>query len=254
MTTESLIPTNTTSGLQAEPGEYRIHSQTEVLALLRQLLDERTRIVLSTPGGAAVSVRLDRIDAERGVLGLDVLPHDPQLQLVLGADEVTANAFLDQIRVAFEVEGLVMVGGTVLRASLPALVLRFQRRQSFRVKPSTRTPQVKLRLGGEKASEHRLRIIDISVGGLALVLPAPAEVPEAGTEYDTLVELDRENVFRARLRLQHACPMPVEETPAGVKPDLKLGFAWADLGPAAQRAVQVFIDQTQRMNRLLRKG
>jgi c-di-GMP-binding flagellar brake protein YcgR len=236
-------------------GEFRVQAPTEVLALLRQLLDGQVGITLSNPAGAQLKTRLCALEAEHAALGFEVMPQDPAVQALLGTDEISAIAYLDLIRVAFDLEGLVLVKsgpGAVLRASLPATLLRFQRRQAFRVKPHTRTPQAHLKL--RPADESlRLRITDLSVGGIALLLSVgddarfAVEVPVEGTEIDAQIELDRDTRFRALLRLQHI-QGPGEEPPY---PGVLLGFAWAQIDPLARRSVQLFIDQTQKLNRLV---
>jgi len=251
------------TGVEPAPGEYRVQAPAEIHSLLRQMLEQQVRITLTSPAGAALTGRMCLFDADLGVLGIDVMAHDPQLQALLASDEVAATCYLDQIRVAFELEGPVLVNGprgAVLRAPLPAVLHRFQRRQSFRVKPSTRMPQASLRLDADPlGAEQRLRIVDLSVGGIALLLPAGegGAAPEAGAEFDAHVELDRDNHFSAVLRLQHISGAAGDDKPAigaAMPAGLKLGFAWARLSPDAQRQVQLFIDQTQRMNRLLRKA
>ena len=262
VSTESpLLPEET--GVEPAPGEYRVQAPAEIFSLLRQLLDQQVRITLTSPAGATLNGRMCLFDPDLGVLGIDVMAHDPELQLLLASDEIAATGYLDQIRVAFELEGPVLVNGphgAVLRAPLPLALHRFQRRQSFRVKPSTRMPQARMRLDADPTgAEQRLRIVDLSVGGIALLLPASegGEAPELGTELEAQVELDRDNRFRALLHLQHISGAAGDDKPAAgaaMPAGLKLGFAWASLAPDAQRQVQLFIDQTQRMNRLLRKS
>ncbi|MDY0748407.1 flagellar regulator YcgR PilZN domain-containing protein [Paucibacter sp. R3-3] len=251
------------TGIEPAPGEYRVQAPAEISSLLRQMLEQQIRITLTSPAGATLNGRMCLFDPDLGVLGVDVMAHDPELQPLLASDEIAATCYLDQIRVAFELEGPVLVNGprgAVLRAPLPLMLHRFQRRQSFRVKPSSRTPQARLRLDADpQGAEQRLRIVDLSVGGIALLLAAGdgGVVPELGTELEAHVELDRENHFRALLQLQHVSGAAGDEKPsagAAMPAGLKLGFAWARLSPDAQRQVQLFIDQTQRMNRLLRKS
>ncbi len=238
---------------EAEPGEFRVQSPHEVQDLLRQLLDGQVRITLHSANGAVLNTRLCSIEAAHGAMGFDVpAPQDPELQALLAADEVNATAYLDQVRVAFEIEGLVLTSGegtAVLRAALPPTLYRFQRRQAFRVKPNTRTPQARLKFR-EADETRRLRIVDLSVGGLALMLPpGDAQTLADGAEIEAQVELDRENRFRALLRLQHSSDTEATDSASGSR----LGFAWAKIDPAALRAVQLFIDQTQKLNRLVRK-
>ena len=263
----SIVPESTPSrgaaaGDAAEPpSQFRVQSPVEVLALLRELLDGQTRITLHSANGALLNTRLCSLETEHGAIGFDVSTRDPQLQSLLQAEEVNATAYLDSVRLAFEIEGLVLVNGhagAVLRAALPQALFRFQRRQAFRVRPNTRTPQARLKFHQDDET-LRLRIVDLSVGGVALLLPPGGPpTPADGSELEAQIELDRENHFRALLRLQHvsqdgnAGNADANENGNGSNPGgTKLGFAWAHIDPAAMRTVQLFIDQTQKLNRLL---
>lgn len=239
---------DTPPGSPAEPGDFRIAAPGEVLALLRHLQQQQATIELSSAAGLHLSGQLCGVDAEQAALSFDVGVHAPQLPALLEADEVTAVAYLDQIRLQFELEGLLLVNGAegaVLRSALPLALYRFQRRQTFRVRPNSRTPQARLQhpLWPEP---QRLRVLDLSIGGLALLLPPELPAPPPGCLLSgAQIELDRETRFGAGLRLQH-----VHVNDGG---GTQLGLAFAQIEAAATRDLQRYIDQTQKLSRLLRK-
>lgn len=233
-------------------GDFRIQASAEVLVLLQALQDQQIPITLSTPGGISVQSCLSAVDGQFGALGFDVHPDDPLLPELLSAEEVTAVAYLDQIKLQFELEGLLLLNsealarGAVLRSPIPSRLYRFQRRQAFRVRPSTRTPQVRLPHPQEGEQELRLRILDLSLGGLAVLWPADVSVPEAGGVIASAqIELDRDTRFEASLRVQNMRP----EAEGG----LLLGLNFARIDTEAERLLQRYIDQVQKLGRLLRK-
>ena len=135
--------------------------------------------------------------------------------------------------------------GAVLRGPWPGLLYRFQRRSAFRVRPTSRSPQVRL-VHPEQAIELRLRILDLSMGGLALLMPLDVRPWPTGTIVTAVqVELDRDTRFQASLRVQHVHVPNESGTP--------VGLAFAQLERPAARELQLYIDQAQKRTRLLRR-
>lgn len=237
----------------AAPGEFRIEASREILDLLRSLEQERGRLVLSCPAGVSVQTRLCSVSEDHKVLGLELPPQDAQLQTLLGADEISAVAYLDKIRLEFEVEGLMLVQtsgpggppGAVLRCLRPSRLYRFQRRQAFRVRPSSRLPQARFIDPQRPGQETVLRILDLSVGGVGLQLPEALEAPAVGSLLSPVsLELDRQTRLQVSLRVQH-----LRQHADGTR---QLGLTFEALEPAASRDLQYYIDQTQKLSRLLR--
>lgn len=239
----------------ADSGDFRIQAPGEILTLLRRLQSERSHLILSNAAGLSVQSSLCSVDAASGRLLLDLPTAGSPLPALLGAEELTAVAYLDQIRLQFEVEGLLLVqpdaptensGQAVMQASLPLVLYRFQRRQAFRVRPNGRTPQARFSLPTGSGELLSLRVLDLSLGGLALQLPAGQDAPEAGTLLTgVLVELDRHTRLTADLRLQHARPQDDGSH--------QLGLLFEKLDPMATRDLQYYIEQVQKTARLLRK-
>lgn len=230
-------------------GDFRIQAPGEIVALLRDLQQQQLRVGLHSADGALLYGRLSSIDTAHAALAFEVDAADPQLQALLGADEVSAVAYLANIRLQFELEGLLLVnseGRAVLRSALPATLYRFQRRQTFRVRPSSRTPQARLQHPLLPEQSLRLRVLDLSIGGLALLLPGDVTPLPLGVLLPAVqVELDRDTRFETRLRLQHIGASEPEGT--------RLGLAFDHIETGALRDLQRYIDRTQKLGLMLRK-
>ncbi|MEJ6007233.1 flagellar regulator YcgR PilZN domain-containing protein [Paucibacter sp. AS339] len=241
-----------------EPSEFRIQTQTEILAYLRILQAQACRIDLRSPNGQGLGARLIAIDEKASTLAFESFTPliadsgEIGVQALLNGNEVTAVAYLDQVRLQFDLDGLMLVSGkdkdSELRAPWPSQMYRFQRRQAFRVRPNTRTPHVKLIDPAAPDQELRLRILDVSLGGVALLLPPEVAPVPTGFEWASVqIELDRETRFSAGLRLQSA--RPSAEAGAGSQ----LGLLFVNLSTDSQLRLQRFIDQTQKLARMLSK-
>lgn len=232
---------------------FRVDRPGEILAYLRQLRDASVPVQLSSPDAYALSVSLWTIDEHAGRLSFSIDAERPQLPAMIESDELVAVAYLDSVKLQFELaQPLVVHGrsGAALQAALPREVYRFQRRSSYRVRTLERhSPTAQLRHPAMPEMRLALRVLDVSVGGCALYLPqdVPALLP--GTLFGAVrVELDPETRFDAGLRLQHVSAIQPEQRGA------RLGCEWVQLAPAAERALQRYIDQTQKQRRMLALG
>jgi len=90
-----------------------------------------------------------------------------------------------------------------------------------------------------------LRVLDVSIGGCALLLPADVPPLQPGSSLQGVrVDLDPDTRFEAVVLLHHLTSM-------GSTGNLRLGCEWQRIDGAAQRALQRYIDQVQKRRRLL---
>ncbi|CAM3988182.1 flagellar brake protein [Roseateles saccharophilus] len=239
---------------QAAPEELRVSTITEITAYLQQLQREDAALMLSGPPGLSLPSRIVALDPAADLLGLEI-GADPEgiSQALVAGGEITAVAYLGTIKLQFELEASVLVSGAqgaVLRGTLPTRLYRFQRRQSYRVQPAgSLYPRVVVPGGAQPG--HALRVLDISIGGLALALPADVDpaplLPIGHVAAGLVLELDRITALRVALLPHHASPIGGD--PGGTR---QLGCAFVDLDAAAGRSLQVYVDQTQKRRRLLK--
>ncbi len=219
-----------------------------MLRLLRQLRDACVPVQLSNPQGQALRSQLWSLDEAHGQLNFSAEADSLQLQRLTDGDETTAVAYLDSVKLQFDLMELVLVrghDGCALRARLPGMLYRIQRRGSYRLRtPERPAPSVLLRHPSIPDMQLRLRIVDVSAGGCALALPDDVPSLQPGSCLQAVrVIIDADTAFTATLRLQHAGSLHGNGQ--------RLGCEWQDLDGAAQRALQRYIDQTQQRRRRL---
>lgn len=246
--------------------EFRCAHPREVLALMRSLRDGANPVALSSPCGTTLTATVWTIDDAQQRLALDVERGDLQLPGLVEHNEATAVAYLDAVKLQFDLHDLVLVRSakaTALQGRLPRCVYRFQRRQGFRVRTPERTaagdamaptvplaapcaPFAHLRHPSLPDMGVRLRILDLSIGGCALLLPhdVPA-LPLGAILNGVRLELDGATRLAVTLRLQHA------SSTRSAPPGLRLGCELLAPDAGTVRALQRHIDQTQKRRRLL---
>jgi c-di-GMP-binding flagellar brake protein YcgR len=229
--------------------EFRIQQQREIASLLKDLCTDATPVHLTGPNVSLTTV-VWTIDTAQGRINFSADPDSPQLQELLEMQEVTCVAYLDAVKLQFDVGQLVLVRGAktcALQAAMPREMYRFQRRGSFRVRTLGRgTPTALLRHPSMPDMQLGLRVLDVSIGGCALLLPGDVPPLQAGIEIRGVrIELDADTRFDSDLLLHHVTAIQTQSRGA------RLGCEFMHVQPQAQRALQRYIDQTQKRRRLL---
>ncbi len=239
-----------TSGGEDRWAPFRISHPQERLALLRQLRDGQVPIILNGPDGATMTSTLWAVDETQPRLSFTINPGMPAVGRLVEADEAVAVAYMDSVKLQFDLHHIVAVHGTqasTLQCALPQSIYRFQRRNAYRVRSGERqAPTARLRHPSIPDMQLGLRVLDLSIGGCALWLPKDLPTLQAGTRIaDVVVELDLENRFSATLQLQHVTALGTHDT------GVRLGCEWQQLSGQSERVLQRWIDHTQKRRRLL---
>lgn len=230
--------------------DFRVGAAREIVALLRQLADANTFVHLNGAGGRVLTTTLWAVDPVRGSMSFAADADEPDTQSLIEGDEAVVVAYLDSVKLQFDVHGLVLVRGprgSTIGAALPPVIYRFQRRHAYRVRPLLRSvPLARVCHPTVAGAPLALRVIDVSIGGCALFLPDDAPALRPGVQLEGVaIELDADTRLIADLRLQHV---------TAINPDAhgtRLGCEFVQPSGDMLRALQRFIDQTQKRRRMM---
>lgn len=239
--------------LGAGPGgldEFRVIAPREIAAMLKQLCDGSLQLNLNASNGSVVSATVWTQDASRGSLGFNVDPTDPALGALLESQEVVVVGYLDSVKLQFDAYNLVLVHGlhtSVLNCAFPRELFRFQRRNAFRVRPLLRgSPLARVRHSEIADMQLALRVLDVSIGGCALFLPDDVPPMQPGSLLNHVqIDLDADTRFYVNLRLQHVTSLNADAR------GVRLGCEFVRADSTSLRALQQFIDHTQKRGKLL---
>jgi len=230
--------------------EFQITSQPELVSTLKSLAGGNVLINLNGSDGTSYTTTLWAIDATRGILSFSADADSNQVQALVEAEDAVAVAYLDNIKLQFDAQGLVIVRGgrsSALNCELPREVYRFQRRNGFRVRPLLRaTPTARLRHPMIPDMSLALRVLDVSIGGCALFLPEDVPALQPGVVINGVqIDLDIDTRVVAALRLQHVTSINPESR------GVRLGCEIVNPTSDVLRGMQRYIDQTQKRQRAL---
>lgn len=230
--------------------QFRVDHPGEIAMLLKQIAEGALPVNLSGPQGGSMTTEIWTVDRDhrRVVFNTDAL--NPHLQAMVDGGEITGVCYLDAVKLQFELRNPMLVHGartTTLQATMPSELYRFQRRASYRVRTLERSsPTAHLRHPAIPDMKLALRVLDVSIGGCAIFLPEDVPPLAPGvTVHGVRVELDGDTRFGASLLLHH-----VSAILPGSR-GVRLGCEWVQLDGPSERALQRYIDQTQKRRRLL---
>lgn len=166
-----------------EDSEYHLHSQAQILTILRSLKDSHASITLYFNNGDDFLITsLFAVDEEKSMLVLHMSANAALNKHALTRDKLICISRLDKVKIQFVLRGLKSAlyrGRQCFLAAIPESLLRLQRREYFRLTIPARSP-VKCRIplpvseGAEGESEPRIvevDVMDISGGGVGMGMP-----------------------------------------------------------------------------------
>ena len=236
--------------------QFTVYARAEIAALLRRLRDAGTPVNAyhDMSSGFAVTAVLDVL-ADEGAVIVDP-PSDPSAaRHLLAAEYVTFVAFIDNIKMQFSVDGVIAAswqGAPAVRIKLPEAVMRLQRRESFRVRPPMGKPAMclvprppEVDENGrvcvrEKPQFESLRVIDLSVGGLALlVYPEKIDLPRGEKIDGCSLDLPGIGSIGLSVVVRHVDAVPRDESAR------RCGCEFVDMSPAARMALQRYVNKIE---------
>lgn len=232
---------------------FRVERPRDRLELLDLLRERGVPVVISGPDGTSISTTLWGVDETTQRLNFSARDDSHHLDTLVESDEAVAVAYLERVKVQFDLQDLLLVRGasvSALQCRVPDEIFRFQRREAFRVQPLLRhSPGARLRHPALPEMMLDLRVVDVSLGGCALWLPADVPPLQPGTVLaDVRIELDGQTQFGVEMTLRHVASMGCADGP---ERGVRLGCSWRPVNPAALRNLQRWIDQAQKRTRLL---
>lgn len=214
---------------------------------MRSFSQKGEKISVALAGkGEFVTVALD---VGESFLVLDAA-QDPSLNRLLRAGGLTARGRLDGVDVHFELGSADLCelrGLPALRFELPVRAHKLQRRESFRVRaPIAKPMECSVDQGG--GARVVATVVDISLGGLCLRVPANGFFKAGGLHKDCLVEIPGFGALKFDMEVRHM--QLCEDFRLGAAGALA-GCAFVALPAAAEQSLQKFMARMERDRRAL---
>lgn len=198
--------------LQADDySQYLLRDPREIRQILRGLIEKRSLVTayLDGPGDSFLTTLLDLTPDERGVI-LDASNDEAINQRALASQQVFCITQLDSVKIQFALSDLqrqAFQAHLALRAPIPDLLLRLQRREYFRLSAPIAhalTCTVPIAGPGDLVTSYQARIVDISGGGVAVMVPPKGVAIEPEMEFpDCHIVLPDVGPIHATLKIRN---------------------------------------------------
>lgn len=230
---------------------YKVYSHVEIAGMLRKLRDACVLVTayFDAEPGFGVTTLLG-VDEGSGTVVFKNLSIEAAQCRLLAAPQVTFVGFVEAIKLQFTVDGArttTYEGKPAFAVQMPEQMLRLQRRDSFRVRPLwSKSATCRLPLGEAAERFEALQILDISIGGLA-VLTYPERIELSIGMRIEGCQLDLPGVGGASvsLRVQHVDALPGDEKAR------RCGCEFINMAPATQLMLARYVNQLDAQARRL---
>lgn len=228
---------------------FAVYSKVEIAAMLRQLRDEGVLVTAYFDGapGFAVTVVLD-VNEDFDEVIFDNASDERAQKRLLASKRIVFVGFLDHVKIQFVAPlaaACACPSRPAFRIRLPDQVLRLQRREFFRVRPPLSRPATCLVPNGEGSKQYEsLRVLDVSVGGLAvLTYPETFELPTGKVVENCVLDLPGVGSVAVSLNVRHVDPLPKDDKAR------RCGCEFVDMAPQAHLMLQRYVNRIDAENR-----
>lgn len=233
---------------------FQIRNKKEIRHLLRTIADKRFMLTAHIDGGPLtfVTAVLDLTADGEGVI-LDTSSDEKIMERVERAEKLVCAGRLDGVKVQFTAEspeGFPYDGFEVLRCDLPEMMLRLQRRESFRLPVPMSSPvgcKLLLRDEDGRAAPVQVRVLDLSTEGIGLLILDESCPVESGQLIDSELTIPDLGVVQVPMRLRNVFKLDNR----GNSSNLRAGFQLIDPPPRLVSAIQRYIFRVERERRML---
>lgn len=241
-----------------EHEKYLLHGTREIRQILQGLIDGRALITAQLSQGhqSFLTTVIGMAEDGSSVL-IDASADELINQRVGGSEKLVCMTQLDKIRIQFQLQtpaATVHAGHPAFRAPMPTELLRLQRREFYRLQtPVTHaiTCHIPMPLADGRTVQLEARVIDISAGGVAVVVP-PDDAPfSADMEFvDCSLQLPDVGTLKVKLKVRSLFRLTNRN---GIEM-LRAGCQFVDLQPSVDNAIQRYIFKVERERSARERG
>jgi len=227
-----------------EHAQFRVSSRIEVIAILRALAADNVLVTVFYGGpDQFIVTRLLAVNPQFEEIIFDGVSNATENNAVRYAIDLSVHAFHNHIKITFDskfAEPTFFEEQAAFRMRLPESVIRLQRRASYRATaPVLSAPAVML--PGETGLESlKVRISDISCGGLAFSLLAEkAEIERGKVLFGCRLDMPQVGAIEVGIEIRH---VDTYRDGAG-RPMKRFGCKFLRLSGASTTLIQRYINQ-----------
>jgi c-di-GMP-binding flagellar brake protein YcgR len=182
-------------------------------------------------------------DAQR--LLIEIGKDNPYKTRLLAGQHLACVTSLKKIKIRFELSALTLVTyreQAAFSAPLPRQLMRLQRREYYRMPtPVLKSVTCSISSLGKDAAPLQFNVLEMSCGGITVIIPPEIFSPELGAYYECNIRLPGSELLKTRVWSRNA----VLVTLANGKRSQRSGFGFVDLPQRAVVMIQRYLMQLE---------
>ena len=245
-------PSNAAGKLYADD-RYMVRNRHQIRHLLQSMIDQRS-LINAHPDGRDQSFPSAVLEVDEHGLLLDASPLPSLNRMVESASTLLCFGLVDKVTVRFQLQQPRRIerdGRTAFQLPLPEVVYHLQRREFYRLETPVGDPPYCLLPDPDGGQPSRWRVLDISAGGLALMLPAPQSLLSLQSRHHGCV-LQIPDSPSIPVTLV-ACNLREQKQANGVEMT-RVGLRFDDLPRGADTLIQRYIFRIDRLRKARANG
>lgn len=235
---------------------FTLRSRPEIVAVLRLLAKQRSMVtVYFDQGREFILTTILAVNPDFHELVLDLGADTRANKLLLQAAHLEVVGYEGRIKVQFSAnhaEAAVHEGHSAFRMRIPGAVLRLQRRDFYRIQLPMGKP-IKAYLqpfAGRPDQLHEARLVDISCGGVAMILTTVDFPIEIGQVYPACsINLPGVGTVSAPMEITYVSDVALKNGTS----QRRAGCRFIKLPGPMQSMIQRYINQAERERHLMRR-
>jgi c-di-GMP-binding flagellar brake protein YcgR len=232
-----------------EHEQYQVYSRIEIIALLREIQALHALVTIYFDGGERFALtNVLAVNPEFEELVLDAAANAHDNEALVRSQRLVVITFLHHVKIQFRAtraERTTLEGRPALRIRLPDSMLRFQRREAYRVQTPVAQPLKVVVPAMRPQPSFALKVFDLSCGGVGVHPPTDAPALEPGQRlHGCMLALPGIGEVHADLEVRH-----LMRSASASGPVTRCGLQFIDLSPAHATLVQRYINRLDRDRR-----
>lgn len=228
--------------------QYMLYNKGQIVQRLKQLVKVRNMVTAYADNGVSMNTAIVGILTENDLLVLDYGVDESLVQQVINSKRVIFKTQFEGINIQFTTNSLTKAkyqNEPAIAVPIPANMLWLQRRQSFRVRIPLGMPAY-CDFPGPDGTITRLRIFDISAGGLSVSDETMKLKAEAGTIISNC-QLDLPGFGRINMSLEiRNCFMTKKTDPSQGQ---RCGLAFHQMGMSDESIIMRYIHSVETLRK-----
>lgn len=244
-------PQNPAPASEDDFSKFSVNWKKEIVFILRAIMEKNELLSAHFDHGRNfILTSILDVDADDEELILDVGSDDALNSRILGSDRIVFVTSHDKVKVQFSasrIEKTRFEGRDAFRVALPESLIKLQRREYFRVTTPIANP-LKCIVPIDKERRVGMVVVDISIGGIGVVLPHTETAIEKGMTFQGChLELPDIGNISATLIIRSV----FETTLRNGQPSKRAGCEFVDLSANMQSMIQRYIIKIERERRAM---